>query len=508
MINYSNSKIEKIEESFLKIYNSKAFIWLTILLGIFIRFRQYLFNRSLWLDEAFLALNILKLNYIELLTPLLHGQAAPPFFLLLTKLFTEIAGYSEYVLRFLPFICGAISLILFYPLASYFLHKKVIPIAVGLLSFSYYAIYYSAEFKQYSVDLLITVLLILFAFKLNESKYTRRHLMYFGGLAILSNWFSHASVFVLAGVGLALLYKILFENEKFDKNKIKISHLRELIAIGILSITSFALHYFLIIRPVPKGHFYEFWAKGFMPFPPLGFSEIKWYLSNGINILKHPLGFNYLYGIAFIFVIIGIGNFWKRKEKLYFNLLILPIIILMIASALHIYPINGRLILFILPIIYLFISEGIFQFIKYFYPHKRIVALSIVIFLLLYPVFNGMSYLIRPILREEIKPIIQYCLENKKEDDKIYVYYGAKTAFEYYTWSRELDILPSVDNNRENPEEYIKDLEETKGQGRVWFIFSHMVKDEETLYLTYLGHIAQKLDSFESKGAGAYLYNL
>jgi NAD(P)H-flavin reductase len=119
-----------------------------------------------------------------------------------------------------------------------------------------------------------------------------------------------------------------------------------------------------------------------------------------------------------------------------------------------------------------------------------------------------MSYLIRPMLKEEIKPVIKYCLENKKEDDKIYVYYGAKKAFDYYTWDSKIEILPSVDKTRETPEEYIKDLERLKGTGRVWFIFSHIYQNEEKLYLTYLNHIALKIDSLQSKGASVYLYEL
>jgi hypothetical protein len=500
----NSKKFDEIKD----IYYSKYFIWAIIIIGVLIRFRQYLFNRSLWIDEASLALNILKLNYSDLLTPLLHSQAAPPFFLLITKLFTDIAGYSEYVLRFLPFICGIASLLLFYHLAIHFLQKKVIPIAICLLSFSYYAIYYSVEFKQYSADLLFTILLILFAFKLDESKYNKKYSMYFGVMAILSTWFSHTSVFVLAGVGCALLYKIFFGKGNFDKTNINITHLKELLTIGILSITSFAFHYFFIIRPVPKGYFYEFWENSFIPFPPLGLFEIRWYLTKGINILKNPLGFTFLYGIAFIFAVIGMINFWKRKDKIYLNLLLFPIVFLLIASILHIYPINGRLILFILPIMYLFISEGIYQFIKYFYPNKRLVALLIVIFLLLYPVLNGISYLIRPILKQEIKPVIKYCLENKEESDKIYLYAGAKPAFEYYTWNNKIDTLNSVDYSWETPEEYLKDLDRLRGEGRVWFIFSNIVRNDDKLYLTYLDYIATQLDFFETKGTSVYLYEI
>ncbi|HNQ20635.1 MAG TPA: glycosyltransferase family 39 protein [Bacteroidales bacterium] len=496
-------------EALTNFYDSKYFNWIIIFVGILIRFRQYLFNRSLWLDEAFLALNILKLNYTGLLGPLLHGHAAPPLFLLITKLFTDIAGYSEYVLRFFPFLCGIISLLFFYQLAKHILQKQVIPVAIGLLSFSYYAVYYSNEFKQYSVDLLFTILLIFFAFKLDEEQYQKRVSIYFGFIAILSTLFSHTSLFVLSGVLSALFYELLIKNNETDPKKfLYCEHLKKLIVISFLSISSFAFHYFLIIRKLPKNHFYEFWSNGFIPFPPTNLSDVKWYLNETIGILKNPIGFGVLYGLAFIFLLMGIYGFWIRKEKIYFNLLAFPLVVLILASVLQIYPINGRLVLFIIPIIYILISEGMSQFVNSFCPHARIIGILISAFLLLYPVFLGLNLIIKPIQNEEIKPVIQYCLRNKQEEDKIYIYYGAKTAFEYYTWNNNIYTLNSIGSNREKPEEYLRDLDKLKGTGRVWFLFSHTFPEEEKLYLTYLNYIAVPLDSFQTVGSSIYLYKL
>lgn len=490
-------------------YDSKYFNWIIIFVGILIRFRQYMFNRSLWLDEASLAMNILKLNYTELFKPLLHGQAAPSLFLLITKLFTDIAGYSEYVLRFFPFLCGIISLLFFYQLAKHILQKQVIPVAIGLLSFSYYAIYYSNEFKQYSVDLLFTILLIFFAFKLDEGKYQKRISIYFGFIAILSTWFSHTSLFVLSGVLAALFYELLIKKNETDPKKfLYCEHLKKLIVISFLSIISFAFHYFLIIRKLPKTHFYEFWSIGFIPFPPTNLSDVKWYLNKIIDVLKNPLGFSVLYGLAFIFLLMGIYGFWIRKEKIYFNLLVFPLLVLILASVLQIYPINGRLVLFILPIIYIIISEGMSQFVNSFCPHSRIIGILIVAFLLLYPVFFGLNLIIKPIQNEEIKPVIQYCLRNKREEDKIYIYFGAKTAFDYYTWNNKIYILNSIGSNREKPEEYLRDLDKLKGTGRIWFIFSHIINNEEKIFLTYLNYIATQIDNFGTHGAAVYLYKL
>ena len=56
----------------------KAMIVTIALAGFFLRFRQYLANRSLWVDEARLANNILERSVLELIKfPLLFNQSAP-----------------------------------------------------------------------------------------------------------------------------------------------------------------------------------------------------------------------------------------------------------------------------------------------------------------------------------------------------------------------------------------------------------------------------------------------
>jgi len=82
--------------------SNPTIVWGFIVFGILVRLRQYLFDRSLWLDESFLALNIIHRSAAGLLKPLDYNQAAPLGFLLLQKAAARYLGSGELVLRLRP----------------------------------------------------------------------------------------------------------------------------------------------------------------------------------------------------------------------------------------------------------------------------------------------------------------------------------------------------------------------------------------------------------------------
>jgi len=105
------------------------------IIGIVLRLRQYLSNRSLWLDEAALAVSIKEKNFHELLQPLEFNQIAPIGFLYLEKIAVIIGGTNEMSLRFFPLVAGILSL----PL-TLILYKQLIGrlgALVGLLADDY-----------------------------------------------------------------------------------------------------------------------------------------------------------------------------------------------------------------------------------------------------------------------------------------------------------------------------------------------------------------------------------
>ena len=128
--------------------------------GALLRVAQYLSNRSLWLDEAYIAPTILKRSFAGLLWPPDYGQIVPVGFLALVRAAVALFGASEYALRLVPLLCGLAALFLFRRVAGRLLPAPAVPIAAALFSFSGPLIGFSSELKQYSSDVLAALFLL------------------------------------------------------------------------------------------------------------------------------------------------------------------------------------------------------------------------------------------------------------------------------------------------------------------------------------------------------------
>ena len=142
-------------------WTSPYFLWLIILFGVALRFAQYLHNRSLWHDEATIALDIMGRTFRGFFQPsTIYNQTSPLGFLVVEKVMVQLFGSGEYALRLFPFVCGIISLPVFYGVAKRVINEKAIPIALGLFVMSQPLIYFSSELKHYSCDMAMALLLL------------------------------------------------------------------------------------------------------------------------------------------------------------------------------------------------------------------------------------------------------------------------------------------------------------------------------------------------------------
>jgi predicted membrane-bound mannosyltransferase len=186
--------------------NSLAILCVAILLiGTTFRLSQYIANRSLWMDEAMLVLNIINRSFSGLAQPLDYYQGAPLGFLFVQKLLTVLLGNADYVLRIFPVICGLSSIWAMYALAKrIFLERAAIIAAVVLFSFSDRLIYYSSENKKYSSDAFMCLVLLYVIARTLDRNPLNQDFMLLAASGAAALGFSHPALFILAGGGCTL----------------------------------------------------------------------------------------------------------------------------------------------------------------------------------------------------------------------------------------------------------------------------------------------------------------
>jgi hypothetical protein len=490
-----------------------TFCWTIICWGTILRLTQYVSNRSLWFDEATLAQSIVNRSFSGLLKPLDYGQGAPLGFLMLERSAIQALGTSEYALRLWPLLCGITSLLLFYQVAKLSITPKAIPIALGLFAISGPLIYYSSEVKQYSSDVAIALSVLCAAIYYESRKLTPARVALFGFLGMAAIWFSHPSVFVLAGVGMSLAL--------FSFGGRQWARLRSLSIAYSLWALSFAACYSISLRHLNENKgLLNYWSFGFVPTPLVSLMTIEWFISTFFGIFSNPVGLG-LSGIAALSFLVGcISVFSNRADK--FFIFTSPIVLTFIAAGLRKYPFSGRLLLFIVPVLLLFIAEGAEQIWSRTRDGAPYIGACLIGLLFLDPLLFSTYHLIKPSaadlppgvahIREEIKPVLHYVEDHRSEGDTLYVYLGAQPAFRYYAPRFSLTQMNLVLGASGDWENYEKDLDQLRAYKRVWLLFSHMNTstgiDEEKYFLYLLNKRGTKLDYFKSVGASVYLYDL
>jgi hypothetical protein len=464
---------------------------LLMLVAVALRLREYLANRSLWVDEAMLSLNIVHRDFAQLWHPLGYHQGAPVGFLMIERLSIRMFGNTEYVLRLFPLLAGIASIFLFYLLAKRFLSGAVLPLALALFAISPSLIYYASEVKQYSSDVAIALLLLYLA--------SADRVLLLGILGAIAIWFSHPAVFVMAGICTLLLLRD-WRNWK------------SLLAIA-LSGSSVAFCYVVLLRPLSHDtSLLAYWQQYFIPFP----SNPKWLVDTFFDMFRNSAALAFTGLAAFGFFCGGI-SLWKRNRATLL-LLLSPAMVTLLAAAVHKYPFGGRLILFFVPVVLLLIAEGA-EVIRVVAGNKFGVILLTL--LLIDPGLYTLHRFISPLNAtsragvmplEETRPLLSKLKASLQPGDVVYVYNPAMPSFEYYAertgFPRDNVVFGTAGGD--DPQQYEKDFARFTGK-HVWLVLSHMTgtASAEPGYLRfYMSLRGTRLQTLTFPGAEADYYNM
>jgi hypothetical protein len=484
----------------------KAAAALLILSGATLRIRQYLTGRSLWADEAMLALNVVGRDFAGMFKPLDYDQGAPVGFLLVEKLFNVLLGKHEFALRLFPLLVGLGSLWLFYLLLKRMTSGPGVLVPLALFALNPRLIYYSSEVKQYILDVTLTILLLWVAAPVLAGTPRKREILGLTLAGLIALWFSHPALFVLAGIGLALVIMSLRRRDT--------SSLLLILGMGVLWLLNIACLYLLILNDLSQNAYMrEYWQGAFLPMPP--WSDPGWFAKSLNENIGIQFGIPYAVFVVFFLMLVGWIRLWFQQRGVAIAIASI-LLATLIASALQLYPVFERMILFLVPIGLILIGQAVEAL------HRRVQRFPIlgplfVVFLagyLLYgPFMTSLQNFLVPKYFEHIRPTMANLRDAWKDGDALYVSNGALPAFRFYAPFYGLETISYEFGERQDykePQRILSHLESLKGQPRTWILLSHVYEkehfNEREFVLQYLDEVGEKRREFRLPGTSDFLY--
>lgn len=427
-------------------------LYMIIALGLVSHVMPYVFHRSLWIDEARLASSIVTRSLGTLTaSPLDAGQSAPVGYLYMVKILTMVFGTGETALRLW-------SLLSFFGCAAVFCQilRKIIGTDRWLFYTAIFVvlpnyIYYGNELKQYMSDCFFVLLAIFLYGLYRKEKLNLRQLS--AAYAVLI-WFSFAAVFFAAGGMILICMGILI---RAFREKEKIRSIWKQAPPCLLVLVSFLANYVLWLSSTSSNAEGQgYWELLRFPLIPTSLLDLKLILQMTKEVLL-PFG---ILGALFLLVALGkvIRCIWKRSISSMDVQILFSTALVLVASFLGFYPIQGRLVLFLSMALFLFAVSMADEILDLLLPGSGdtkaagfrkagvwiLAALVFVIYLL------GDSAYWRPggiyMVGSEIRANIQYLAEHKTDKDMVYVRNEAIPAFLYemdYAWG-DVDLIYEV----------------------------------------------------------------
>lgn len=442
-------------------------IGVIILLGIYFRLGLYLSKIPIWLNEAMLSLSFIDRDFFGMFVPLEANQKTPPLFCALTLLIVKIFGFRELSFRLIPFICGNLSLFVFFIFLKNYLKSKI-SIILGLFIFAanYLLIYYSNEFKPYSSDVFICLLLLLCYKKIHLQGISVKKVILYTIISVLLVLFSFPCMFIIPAM---LITKFIEEKH--------ITYKALFIPLGIVFI---CIYYCFIYSYLYQEEILELeWQTGFLK---LSFSSFY----NMFNELFTAIinNFNPIF-LKYILLIMLSGLILLYFEKKIYALLITNIfLIAAAASMLKVYPMTERMVLYLFPII-IFLIVKVTDIIK---TDKIIIKIPLVILQLLliaaiiymlnlYYHYTPVSFISRMPYNDRlnikngcIKVLQNYSIEN---DEKILLPHDFVTYIKFYNKKYNLNNIKKdnfVSITDDNPDKIFSDYLKNNKNINLWVL--------------------------------------
>jgi len=292
--------------------------WVWALIALSLPARLFLMQRSIWLDEAWVANSILEPAWRDMFYYPWFAQSTPPGFLFLVRL-TGASG--DFALRLIPLAASVASCWLLARALLVKVGETAAIAAAGALACNYAAILYGTRLKQYSVDMFVACL-FLHAIASPPPRWARI------ALCTLAPFVSFTAVFFLPA--------IVWRGGAIN---------------ALATAAAFAVNYFVFIVPNKSELFNNSWLGKFLdPAHPID-TLVRFFWSAGTLFL--PVNSPYGWTIVALAIVASMIGAWLVRRQGLTVAYAAPILVAIAMSFAGFYPLldTPRIILWMLPCI-------------------------------------------------------------------------------------------------------------------------------------------------------------
>jgi hypothetical protein len=332
----------------------RALTALALVLGIALRLRQYVYGRSLWLDEGSITLDLLEQGWRGLLRPLDRLQGAPVGWLLLQRGLINVFGSHEQVLRLLPFVAGLALLGAVADLARRILPAPLVPLAVLFVAVAPGLIRYANEVKQYSSDAFAVVVLADLGVALvcaPPGRLRHRLVAVVAGAGLALTLLSHVAILAAVGVLAVALLTRLVRRDRAGAVSVLVAATGAAagsIVQALTTIVHLRNNYILNV----------YWRDGYPPVGAHVVGRLSWLARAWSAIVADPLHLA-LAPLVLVLVVAGTVAVTRERGRAVALVLVGPIAVQVAAGMARKYPLAERLALDLVPLLLVLLAAAV-----------------------------------------------------------------------------------------------------------------------------------------------------
>jgi 4-amino-4-deoxy-L-arabinose transferase-like glycosyltransferase len=407
-----------------------------ICLAAAFRIALWLQQRSLWIDEARLSLNVASRSYLGLLPPLDYDQTAPLLYLWVERFTARVFGVSEAPLRLPALAAGIATVALIFCMARRLFGRRAAILATAMSALSPTLIHFSSEVKQYSVEACVSCAAIYLGLRWLEDPSDRGRWLPLVALGVVATWFATPAPFVLASAGLAVLLTPGLPVHR---------RVRPAVSLALWWGGSLALAYLWVYRHAAHDiYLRHYWNQAFLT--PVRPSAL---LDTGVavgSVLWGPLAIDRLMGVAnlgtvvfvpavaiaiALFLAIGVRRLVRAVGSPGSALVLGPLILALVASTFQLYPISARTTMFYLPTLIALAAAGVEEFAGRW--RSPLVTWAVMIVACVPLAWIAIGELGNADPREHLRPLVALLQARRLPAEPVYVFAGAIPAWAMYT---------------------------------------------------------------------------